>query len=220
MTRRRGAAAGRTVRIAAGMALVLAACSATVTPTGSPSAAPATPSPGVTSPGTELPSASATVTPSPEPTLTLEPPDAADDRAVEVTVVPDVAPDGDGTILVTVRSLADARIDELVLRWPTALAETLVLAPFAPSDERIRDGGDPLVQPWTKWVVGPGEQGEPSGTTSLGWGPLLPGAALEIPIVVTRVAPGPVAFDLQVLARNDLLHLADGAPAQLRVTVP
>jgi hypothetical protein len=69
-------------------------------------------------------------------------------------------------------------------------------------------------------VVGPGERGEPDGTTSLGWGPLLAGATLEIPIVVTREAPGRVAFDLQVLAGNDLLTLADGTPADLRVEIP
>ena len=44
------------------------------------------------------------------------------------------------------------------------------LAPFEPSDDRIRDGGPPLVQEWTKWVIGPGERGEPAGTTS-GSGP-------------------------------------------------
>jgi hypothetical protein len=126
----------------------------------------------------------------------------------------------DGTITVTVTSGADTRIDELVLRWPTELGEALFLAPFSPSDERIRDGGPPLVQPWTKWVIGPGERGEPGGTISLGWGPLLAGATLEIPIVVTRRADGPVAFDLQVLAGNDLLTLEAGEPAQQRVEVP
>ena len=100
------------------------------------------------------------------------------------------------------------------------LAETLFLAPFTPSDDRTRDGGPPLVQPWTKWVVGPGERGEPAGTTSLGWGPLLAGATLEIPIVVTRRADGPVAFDLQVLAGEGLLTLEDGEPARLRIEVP
>ena len=117
-------------------------------------------------------------------------------------------------------SAADTRIDELVLRWPTALDESLFIATFTPSDDRIRDGGPPLVQPWTKWVVGPGERGEPPGTTSLGWGPLLAGATLEIPIIVTRREPGPLAFDLQVLSGNDLLTLQGGEPAQLRVHVP
>jgi hypothetical protein len=136
-----------------------------------------------------------------------------------VTAEPDIGADG-GVLIVTVTSAADERIDELVLRWPTELDQALFLAPFTPSDERIRDGGPPLVQQWTKWVIGPGEQGEPAGTTSLGYGPLLAGATLEMPLVVTRRAPGPVAFDLQVLAGNDLLTLADGSPAELRVEVP
>jgi hypothetical protein len=123
-------------------------------------------------------------------------------------------------MLITVTSGSDQRIDELVLRWPTELGETLFLAPFAPSDDRIRDGGPPLVQAWTKWVIGPGEQGEPAGTTSLGYGPLLAGATLEIPLVVTRRADGPVAFDLQLLAGNDQLSLPDGSAAELRVEVP
>jgi len=107
-----------------------------------------------------------------------------------------------------------------VLRWPTELDSTLFLAPFSPSDDRIREGGPPLVQQWTKWVIGPGERGEPAGTTSLGWGPLLAGATLEIPIVVTRRAEGPVAFDLQILSGNDLLTRDDGELAELRVDVP
>jgi hypothetical protein len=152
--------------------------------------------------------------------LTLDPPAGADARVVAVGVTPQVAAEGGGTILVTVTNRSDSLIDELVLRWPTELAGTLFLAPFTPSDERIRDGGPPLVQPWTKWVVGPGEQGEPDGTTSLGWGPIPAASTLEIPIVVTRVAPGPVAFDLQVLARHDLLTLESGGPAQLRVSIP
>ena len=69
-------------------------------------------------------------------------------------------------------------------------------------------------------VVGPGEHGEPAGTTSLGWGPLLAGATLEIPIVATRREAGPLAFDLQVLSGNDLLTLDSGEPAELRIEVP
>lgn len=203
-------------------ALVLAGCGVSPSPTPSavatPTLAPATATPAASS--TTEPTGTPTPTPEPEPSLSLDLPEARDARAVAVSVVPEVAADGDGRIVVTVTSQADSRIDELVLRWPTELAGTLYLAPFQPSDERIRDGGPPLVQPWTKWVVGPGEQGEPAGTTSLGWGPLLPGATLEIPVLVTRVAAGPVAFDLQVLARNDLLTLDDGSPAELRVEVP
>ena len=138
---------------------------------------------------------------------------------MSVEVAPEVSTDG-GTLTVTVTSAADERIDEIVLRWPAELNEVLFVAPFTPSDERIREGGDPLVQPWTKWVVGPGEQGEPEGTISVGWGPLLPGATLTIPLDVTRRAAGPVAFDLQLLAGNDLLSLGDRQPAELRVEVP
>jgi hypothetical protein len=76
------------------------------------------------------------------------------------------------------------------------------------------------VQDWTKWVIGPGEEGEPAGTISLGYGPLLAGATLRIPLSVTRVADGPVAFDLQLLADNRILHLPGGEPAELRVRVP
>lgn len=203
---------------------LLAAC--VLEPSPSPSAAtpaasatpvePATPSPGGASPSaaTEAPTAT------PEPSLSLDPPESSDPRVVSVQVEPAVPADGDGQIVVTVTSAADTLIDELVLRWPTELNDILFLAPFAPSDERIRDGGPPLEQPWTKWVVGPGERGEPEGTISLGWGPLLAGATLTIPILVTRLAPGPVAFDLQVLAGNDLLTLDGGEPAELRVDVP
>lgn len=186
---------------------------ASVAPTASPA-----PSPSATDRPT--PSASVEPTATPAPSLSLEPPPGTDVRAVAVDVSVEVPAGEDGTITVVVTSAADTRIDDLVLRWPTDLDEHLFLAPFTPSDDRIRDGGPPLVQPWTKWVIGPGERGEPAGTTSLGWGPLLAGATLEIPIVVTRRADGPVAFDLQVLSGNDLLSLDDGGPAQLRVEVP
>ena len=96
----------------------------------------------------------------------------------------------------------------------------LFLAPFTPSPDRVCNGCPPLVQPWTKWVVGPGERGEPAGTTSLGWGPLDPGATLTIPLVATRRINGPVDFDLQLLAGEALLQLETGQPAWLRVSVP
>jgi hypothetical protein len=126
----------------------------------------------------------------------------------------------DGSLVVSVTSGAEERIDELVLRWDTDLSEALFLAPFRPTDERIREGGPPLVQPWTKWVIGPGERGEPAGTTSIGWGPLLAGATLQIPLVAERRAEGPIAFDLQVLAGNSILTLDNGEPAELRIEVP
>lgn len=188
---------------------VPATSAASSEPAATPSSSRAVPSPTAAAP-----------TPSPEPSLALDPPEGSDPRVVSVQVDPAVPADGDGQIVVTVTSAADTLIEELVLRWPVELGETLFLAPFAPSDERIRDNGPPLLQAWTKWVIGPGERGEPEGTISLGWGPLLAGATLTIPILVTRLAPGPVAFDLQVLAGNDLLTLDGGEPAELRIEVP
>ncbi len=94
--------------------------------------------------------------------------------------------------------------------WPRSL----------PSEDRIRDGGPPLVQPWTKWVIGPGERGEPPGTTSVGWGPLLPGATLVIGLEASRRVPDPLAFDLQLLSGNDLLTFEGGGPAEIRVEIP
>lgn len=206
-----------------GGAVLLVACLPTPSP--SPSSAPASatpfslaPSPSASEAATPTPSIAPTATPA--PSLSLEPPEGADERVVAVDVQVDVPAGEDGTITVVVTSAADTRIDELVLRWPTELDASLFLAPFMPSDDRIRDGGPPLVQPWTKWVVGPGEHGEPAGTTSLGWGPLLAGATLEIPIIVTRREDGPLAFDLQLLSGEDLLTGEDGAPAQVRVEVP
>lgn len=219
---RRAASALRLVVVST----VLVACAAEPTPT--PEAArtpPPTPTPpaSVTASPTVTPAPTATTRPSPvptpEPPLSLPLPESTDPRAVSVSVEPQVGPEG-GQIQVNVTSLADDRIDELVLRWPAELQETLFLAPFVPSPERIREGGAPLVQPWTKWVVGPGERGEPEGTISLGYGPLLAGATLSIPLHVRRVAEGPVGFDLQVLAGNELLALDGGEPAELRVEVP
>ena len=137
-----------------------------------------------------------------------------------VRVDPDVPAGGDGEIVVRVTNLSDRRVGELVLRWNSDLDEILYLAPFRPSEQRIRNGGPPLVQDWTKWVRGPGESGEPAGTISLGWGPLLPGGELTIPILVTRRERGEVAFDLQALAGEAILTLEDGSPAETRVSVP
>jgi hypothetical protein len=119
-----------------------------------------------------------------------------------------------------VKSLATSRVKELVLRFPTELAQSVFLAPFEPSDARIAEFGPPLYQEWTKWVIGPGESGEPSGTTSIGWGPLDPGATLTIPLVATRNAPGAIAFDLQILSGEKIMSLPSGEPAELRVRIP
>lgn len=204
-------------------ALVMAvtACTADVIP--SPTSSPGPPTPTV-NPTTAEPSATASVPPAspsatPEPPLSLALPETTDPRVISASVTPDVGAEG-GILTVVVTSAASERIDEIVLRWPADLEATLRLAPFVPSDARINDNSPPLNQPWTKWVVGPGEQGEPAGTISLGWGPLLPGATLTIPLFVTRIAAGAVAFDLQLLARNDLLTLDGSGPAELRVEVP
>jgi hypothetical protein len=195
------------------LALLLGACAS---PAPSPTPAPAAPTPGPTA----TPAASIVTpipTPTPAPPLSLPLPPNRDMRRVTVSVKPQVAENGNGTITVTVKSLATEMIPELVLRWPTALDQVLFLAPFRPSQSRL---GTALVQAWTKWVVGPGESGEPAGTTSLGYGPLLAGATLTIPLYVTREAPGPVAFDLQLLAGEALLTSQSGGPAWTRVTVP
>jgi hypothetical protein len=205
-----------------GLAIVaLAGCTVAPTPSlSSPLTAEPTPSPtpsasGGDPSGTARPSATAT----PEPPLSLDLPDETDDRVVTVAIEPRVGGDG-GEIIVIVSSEADERIDELVLRWPRELNRTLFLRPFEPSEQRIAEGGPPLVQDWTKWVLGPGEEGEPAGTVSLGWGPLMAGATLRIPVDVVRRADGAVAFDLQVLSNNAILSLPNGEPAELRVEVP
>jgi hypothetical protein len=198
--------------------LLLSGCifsSPTASPTASATLEPsASPSPSANEPA----SATAEPTATPEPALSLDLPNERDVRVVVVRVEPDVGADG-GTIVVTVTSHADDMVEELVLRWPRALNRTLFLRPFEPSQQRIADGGPPLVQPWTKWVLGPGEEGEPAGTVSLGWGPLFAGATLTIPVDVVRRAEGPVDFDLQVLSDNAILTDRGGEPVELRVKV-
>jgi hypothetical protein len=155
--------------------------------------------------------------PTPEPPLSLALPKTRDARRLHVSVQPAVPATGTGHVTITVTSLAKTRVPELVLRWPTPLNQIVFLSPFQPSPSRL---GDALVQPWTKWVIGPGEMGEPAGTTSLGWGPLDPGATLTIQLVATRHAAGPVAFDLQMLAGEALLTTDLGEPAETRVSIP
>lgn len=200
--------------------LLLGGC--ILSPTPSPSSSPtAEPSPSPSQSLTEAPSDTTEPSPTatPEPALSLDLPAETDARVVAVSVDPQVGTDG-GQIVITVTSQADEMVEELVLRWPRGLSRTLVLRPFEPSEQRIAEGGPPLVQEWTKWVLGPGEEGEPAGTISLGWGPLFAGATLTIPVDVVRRADGPVAFDLQVLSDNDILTDPDGEPLELRVRVP
>jgi len=194
------------------LVVALGACLPLPTETASPSA---TATPGPTP--TDEPSTTPEATPRPH---SLENPVQQDDRLIQVTVAPNLATDASGQIVVTVTNLDATRITEIVLRWPTSLDEHLFLAPFAPSSDRVCIGCPPLVQPWTKWVWGPGESGEPAGTTSLGWGPLDPGATLVIPIIANRRMEGPVEFDLQLLAGEALLRQEGGQPAWLRVAVP
>ena len=177
--------------------------------------ASATPTPSATPSVTVGVSASPTATA--EPPLSLALPTARDTRRIRVTVRPTVPASGTGHLTIKVMNLGSTRIGELVLRWPTPLDRIVFLAPFQPSPGRLTDA---LIQPWTKWVIGPGEQGEPSGTTSLGWGPLDPGATLNISLIATRRARGPVAFDLQLLAGEALLITEAGAPAETRVSIP
>lgn len=202
----------RSPAILLALALLLAGCS--LFPSPSPS----------TEPSLE-PTPTAEPTPTPEPTPTEEPglrlpnPSTSDRTSISYKVTVELEAGKSGRLVIEVTNLTQRMVPELVLRWPTAVRETIFLAPFAPSQQRIREGGDPLVQSWTKWVDGPGEHGEPAGTTSLGWGPLLPGGTLTIPVLATRVAPGPLTFDLQILNGEKILD-SDGAPAWTRVTVP
>ena len=163
-------------------------------PSSTPSVSPtASASPSATPlPSAGGSSASSEPTATAEPPLSLPIPGRHDARLVTVRADNGVAADGGGEIVVTVVNHSDRRVNELVLRWPTNLRDTLFLAPFRPSQQRIAEFGPPLLQNWTKWVEGPGESGEPAGTTSLGWGPLLPGGTLTIPIQVTRNARGEV----------------------------
>jgi hypothetical protein len=191
------------------MALLAAACS-------SPSPSPtSSPSPTQTALPTPTGTATDIASPTPAPPLSLDVPSVLDDRVVRFTVSVQVAANGGGEITVRVTNLSNARIGEIVLRWPTGLNAVLFLAPF--TSHPLTNA---LVQPWTKWVIGPGEQGEPAGTISLGYGPINPGTTLTIPLYVTRRAAGSVAFDLQFLAGETILSTEAGGPAWTRVGVP
>ena len=213
----------RTSRVAALVVLALCtgACGLTnlfgsPTPSLSPSPSPASP----TEAASASPSESRLPTPTLEPPLSLAIPGTSDPRALHVSWKAALPADGSGQLVITVKNLSQEPITELVLRWPTALKVNIFLAPFAPSQIRIREGGPALYQLWTKWVEGPGEKGEPAGTTSLGWGPLGAGATITIPLIATRKAAGPVAFDLQLLAGEAIMQLDSGGPAELRVQLP
>jgi hypothetical protein len=197
-------------------AVMVEGCVGPFAPTPLASGSP-TPSASLSPTATTSPTLSARPTATPEPPLSLALPAARDGRHIRVSVQPTVPQGGTGHVTIKVVNLASTRVAELVLRWPTPLNRIVFLAPFQPSSGRLSDA---LVQPWTKWVIGPGEQREPEGTTSLGWGPLDPGATLTISLIATRRARGPVAFDLQVLAGEALLTTEAGAPAETRVSIP
>jgi hypothetical protein len=192
------------------------------------SACSVTPSPSASVTASTAPTASPSGSPTPLPTSTPEPPlslalpSESDPRSIifAVAVQSDLAATTSGHVVVTVTNRSDSTVAELVLRWPTALKEIISLAPFEPTDIRIGEGGLVLYQEWTKWVEGPGEMGEPSGTTSLGWGPLLPGATLTITLTANRIANQPSAFDLQFLAGEAILSTEAGPAAELRVALP
>jgi len=199
-------------------ALLLAGCSLQSTLSQEPSiagSASGAPSPSASAEG----SATALPSPSESGRLTLPAPTTSDPTPISYNVSVEVAAGASGRIVIVVKNLGSDIVPELVLRWPTAVRDTIFLAPIQPSQQRIREGGDPLVQDWTKWVDGPGERGEPAGTTSLGWGPLLAGGTLTIPVLATRVAPGPISFDLQILSGEAVLR-SDGSPVWLQVEVP
>jgi hypothetical protein len=202
----------RPVALLPALVLLLAGCGLFRSP--SPSTEPSLePTP------TAEPTPSLEPTPAEEQGLKLPAPLSSDRTAISYTITVELEAGASGRLVVVVTNLTQEMIPELVLRWPTAVKETIFLAPFEPSQQRIRESGDPLRQDWTKWVDGPGEHGEPAGTTSLGWGPLLPAGILTIPVLATRVAPGPLTFDLQFLNGGAIL-LGDGLPAWTQVTVP
>ena len=166
------------------------------------------------------PTATAAPTPTPEPTPvpnSLDEPAQQATASVEFVVEPQVPPEGSGLVVVRITNPTAEPIDEIVLRWPTALRDQLWLAPFFRSPDRLVP---PLTLPWTKWVEGPGTEGEPEGTTSLGWGPLDPGITLEIVLAAERRIAEPIAFDFQLLDENAILRRADGSVAETRVEVP
>ncbi len=166
-----------------------------------------------------MPTATPEPTATPDQDLVLPTPASTLPIFITYSITLQLQPGESGQLVVVITNLTQEMVPELVLRWPTAVRDTIFLAPFAPSQQRIREGGDPLVQDWTKWVDGPGELGEPAGTTSLGWGPLLGGGTLTIPILATRVAPGPLTFDFQILSGEAALT-SQGAPTSTKVTVP
>jgi hypothetical protein len=207
----------RHLAVVIGLSLMASACGF-LSPTNSPTPT-ATPSPSPTPSGTLFsPSPSPSPTATPAPPLSLDLPANHDARQVRFSFNPTVpTAKGRGQVRVSITNLSSTMIKEIVLRWPTPVDRIVYLAPFSPSSSRLRGV---LVVEWTKWVIGPGEMGEPDGTTSVGWGPVLPGKTLSFDLVATRRVVGAVSFDLQLLAGEAVLTQANGAPAEARVTIP
>ena len=119
-------------------------------------------------------SLTATPSPSEEAGLKLPTPAGNDPTTISYKVSVELQAGKSGRLVVVVTNQSETMVPELVLRWPTAVKETIFLAPFAPSQQRIREGGDPLVQAWTKWVDGPGEHGDTPGVSEHETSPPLP----------------------------------------------
>src|SRR4029077_5954242 len=100
-----------------------------LTPGGSPSLAVSS-----------APSTSAEPTATPIPRLTLPAPKATDPTSVRYSLKLDLKAGGSGRLVVVVTNLTEQMVPELVLRWPTAVRDTIYLAPFEPSQQRIREG--------------------------------------------------------------------------------
>ncbi len=121
---------------------------------------------------------------------------------------------------VTVSSAATDLIDEIVLRWPAGLGETLRLAPFTPSEERIERAARRCARSGRSGSSGPASAASRPARSPSAGDPCFRVRRSSIALVATRVVPGPVAFDLQLLAANDLLTFDGGLPAEIRVEVP
>ena len=67
-----------------------------------------------------------------------------------------------------------------------AAPDTLYLAPFTPTEQRVREGGRPLHFAWTKWVDGPGRAWRAGRHHLAGLGPAAAPRQLSIPLIVTR----------------------------------
>ena len=112
------------------LVLLLAGCTAIPSPT--PSAQPSA-EPSATAEPTSTPEPSA----SGIPRLTLPAPKATASIAINYTATVEVEAGKSGRLVLVVTNLTQQMVPELVLRWPTAVRDTIFLAPFQPSRQRI-----------------------------------------------------------------------------------